>query len=337
MLQALPPVFAGLEPDDVQEANGLLQSMHLDAGDVIMEQGEEDTTLAFIMQGVVSIMDGDHRVGGAGARDVLGLPELFTGRARLATVVAGGPVELLVLAPESYALLCERGNPAVYNLERAALRKMGERLRYFNEGLAELTKGTEFALKPSKGLFHRLSKSLLGGKSPSIDPTAVLAQSPLFSWVDGAILQSIGECFQVESFEAEHVLCRQGEPAERMWVLAEGAVDVVVMVGEDRAETLATLSPGQAFGDASMALGTPRSASCVCHRDVTTLVLGRDKYLELYAVDDPIGSAFRQAMCRNLVDQLVVAQQRFTALSRQASGGEEDMIRGTPISTVWRD
>jgi CRP-like cAMP-binding protein len=337
MLQALPPVFAGLEPDDVQEASGLLQPLHLEAGDLIMEQGEDDTTLAFIMQGVVSIMDGDFRISGAGARDVLGLPELFTGRPRLATVVAGGPVDLLVLAPESYALLCERGNPAVYNLERAALRKMSERLRYFSDGMAELTRGTELQLKPSTGLFHRLSKTFRGGKGPKIDPTAVLASSPLFDWADGAVLQSIGECFRVVSVDKEHVLCQQGEPAERMWVLASGSVDVVVMVGEGRGEVLATLQPGQAFGDASMALGTARSASCVCHEDVVALALDRDKYLELYAVDDPIGSTFRQGMCRNLVDQLMAAQQRFAALSREQNNTEEDLIRGTPISSVWRD
>jgi len=337
MLQALPPVFAGLSPEDVQEASGLLQPIQLEAGEVVMEQGEDDTTLAFINQGVASVMIGDVRVGGAGARDVLGLPELFGGRPRLATVVANGPLQLLVLAPESYDQLCRSGNPAVYNLERAALKKLSERLRFYSEGISELTKGQPLELHPKKGFFHRLSKSLRGKQLPHVDAAAILAASPLYSWADGAVLQQIGEMFRVEAFEAEHVLCHQGEPAERMWIVAEGKVEVVVMVGDNRAEALATLEAGQAFGDASMALGTPRSASCVCHHDVTALVLDREKYLELYAVDDPVGSTFRQGMARNLVDQLVAAQERYVTLAQMRDRGEEQVLRGTPISSVWRD
>ena len=337
MLQALPPIFAGLSPDDVQEASHLLQPVQLDAGEIVMEMGEQDSTLAFISQGVASVMVGDTRIGGAGARDVLGLPELFSGRPRLASVVASGPLQLLVLAPEGYEQLCRSGNPAVFNLERAALKKLSDHLRYFSEGIAEMSSGQPLELNPKTGFFHRISKSLRGRSNPDVDAATVLSQSSLFSWADGAILQQIGECFSVEAFEAEHVLCRQGENAERMWIVAEGKVEVVVMVGGERAEALATLEPGQAFGDAAMALGTPRSASCVCHQDVTALVLDREKYLELYSVDDVVGSTFRQGMARNLVEQLVASQTRYVELVQMRDRGEEQVLRGTPISSVWRD
>jgi len=337
MLQALPPVFAGLSPEDVQEASALLQPMTLDAGEVVMEQGEQDTTLAFITQGVASIMSGDVRIGGAGARDVLGLPELYSGQPRLASVVASGPLQLLVLAPENYDRLCQSGNPAVFNLERAALKKLSERLRFYSEGISELSKGQPLELHPKTGFFHRISQSLRGTRVPDVDAASVLSKSTLYSWADGSVVQQIGEMFRVERFEAEHVLCRQGENAERMWILVDGKVEVVVMVSSERAEALATLQPGQAFGDAAMALGTPRSASCVCHEEVTALVLDREKYLELYAVDDPVGSTFRVGMCRNLVSQLAAAQGRYVELVQMRDRGEEQVLRGTPISSVWRD
>lgn len=337
MLQALPPEFAGLEPADVQEASGLLQPLRLDAGELIMEQGESDTTLGFIMKGTVAIADDDVRIGGAGARDVLGLPELFTGVPRMASVTAATPVDLLVLPPEGFRVLCERGNPAVYNLERAALRKMSERLRYFNENISELTRGKEFSLHPNEGLFHRLQKTFRGNKVPEVDAAAVLAASPMFDWADGSIVQSISEGFTVEAYEAEHIICRQGEPADKMWVIAEGSVEVVVMVGDDRAQQMAVLTSGGAFGDASMAAGTPRSASVACHEDVVVLALDRAHYLELHAVDDPVGSTFRQAMCRNLVFQLQAAQRAYAKLSRMRHLPEEQMLRGTPLNSVWRD
>jgi CRP-like cAMP-binding protein len=314
----------------------LLQPLSLTAGDVIMEQGEEDTTLAFITSGAASVQVGDVRIGGAGARDVLGLVELFTGMPRVASVVASGPVQLLVLAPEAWMQLCERGHPAVYNIERAAIRRLGDRLRWFNQGIAERSRGEELKLHPSKGLFARISKSLRGKAAPDVDAAAVLQQSSLFSWAPGPVLQQISESFTAERFDAEHILCRQDEDADRMWIVAEGHVDVVLLTGADRAEKLATLGAGEAFGDATMAMGTARSASCVSHEEGIALVLERDRYLELFAVDDEAGSVFRQGMVRNLVRQLLAAQGRFVELAG-AEVVQEDMIRGTPISTVWRD
>jgi len=337
MLQALPPVFAGLSHEDVTEASGLLQLVQLEAGEIIIEKGEVDTTIAFIMSGTASLMDEKVRVGGAGSRDVLGLVELFTGMPRVATVVASGPVTLLVLSPDGYAQLCERGNPAIYNIERAAIRRLSERLRWFNEGIAERTKGEALNLKPKTGLFARLTNVFRGSAAPDVDPTTVLKQSELFEWADGAIVQQIGELFGAESFDAEQVLCRQGDPAERMWVVARGSVDVVILIGADRADRIATLRPGQAFGDATLALGTARTASCVTHEDVVCLTLDREKYLELYGVDDVVGSTFRQGMARNLVNQLLAAQARYVSLAADDVDPREEELRGTPVSSVWRD
>ena len=159
----------------------------------------------------------------------------------------------------------------------------------------------------------------------------------MFAWAEGAVVQQIGELFTAEAFDAEHLICKQGEPAEAMWVVADGEVDVVILTGKDRAEKIATLGPGEAFGDATLALGTPRTASCVCHANVTCLVLPREKYLELYAVDDLVGSTFRQGVARNLVHQLVLAQQRYVELAGGEVAAQEEELRGTPVSSVWRD
>ncbi len=336
MLQALPPVFAGLEPDDVSVASNMLQPLTLNAGDVIMERGEEDTTVAFITSGAASIQVGDVRVGGAGARDVLGLVELFTGIPRVASVVASGPLQLLVLAPEAWMDLCENGHPVVYNIERAAIRRLSDRLRQYNQGIAERSRGEELKLHPKSGLFARISKSLRGKAAPDVDAADVLQRSNLFSWAPGTILAEIGQSFTAERFDAEHILCRQDEDAERMWIVADGHVDVVLLTGQDRAEKLATLGPGEAFGDATMAMGTARTATCVTHEEGVALVLEREKYLELFSVDDQAGSVFRQGMVRNLVRQLLAAQERFVQLVA-VDEHQEDMIRGTPISSVWRD
>ncbi len=333
MLGALPPVFAGLEPDDAQEAAGYLQPLTLEAGEIVMEQGEEDFTLAFIAQGAVQLLDGEVRIGGAGARDLLGEIELFGQIPRVATAVASGPVSLQLLAYEHYLELCERGNPAVYNLERYAHRRMTERMRWLSEGIAERTRGAPFELRPKKGLFSRFFRKT----APPLDVATELLRSPLFSWADPALVAQIAQDFGVEKLDAEQALCKQGEVGDRMYVLVEGKVDIVVMIGQTHGEVVATLGAGAAFGEASLALNTPRNASVVCHEDVVLLTLTREKYGELYAVDDPLGSTFRQAMLRNLISQLMATQQRYVELEAKQAAKVEETLRGTPVSTVWRD
>lgn len=341
-LGALPPAFAGLEDSDATEAASYLQAVSLAAGDLIMEQGEEDLTLAFVVQGSVQLTEDGVRVGAAAARDMLGEVELFAQIPRTTTATASAPTHLLVLAQEHWEELCERGNPAVYNIERAANRRISERLRFLNEGIADLTRGTPFALHPrGQGLMQSISRLLGGGaKAPSVDAAGFLASSALYGWAHSAnpeLVREIASAFEVERFDAESVLCRQGEVGDKVYLIVEGHVDVVILLAKDHAETIATLGPGHAFGDAALAQNSPRSASCVCHEEVVALTMSREKYGALFAANDPAGSIFRQGLLRNLISQLQVTQQRYVALAANAQGKLEDTLRGTPVSSVWRD
>ncbi|MEQ1505427.1 MAG: cyclic nucleotide-binding domain-containing protein [Myxococcota bacterium] len=339
-LGALPPAFAGLENEDSQEAAGYLQPFALEAGDLLMEQGEEDYTLAFIVQGSVQFLDGEVRIGGAAARDMIGEVELFGQMPRSASVAASAPTHLLVLAYEHWLELCERGNPAVYNIERFSHRRMSDRLRWLLDGIAERSQGgTAAPSGPPKrnGLMGALSNLFGGGRAPNLDPAAVLVHSPMFNWADPEVLQQIGASFKVERFAPRTVVCRHGEIGDRAFVIVDGQVDLIAPVGTDAIETIAALGPGMAFGDAALAQNAPRVGSCVCQTEVVALSIGRDQYGGLFAANDPAGSVFRQSMLRNLVLQLAPAQHRFVELERAINQRVEQTLRGSPVSTVWRD
>ncbi|MEQ1567794.1 MAG: cyclic nucleotide-binding domain-containing protein [Myxococcota bacterium] len=335
-LGALPPAFAGLESSDAQEAASFLELFTLDAGEPLMEQGEEDYTLAFLVQGAVSILDHGVRIGGAGARDMIGEVELFGQVPRTATVVASSPTQMQVLAYEAWVELCDRGNPAVFNIERHAHRRIGDRLRALSEGIAERATGVPMPAPPASGLLDRLS-GLFAGRSPTVDVAAALGRSPLFGGIDPAVIAQIAPSFHAERVPARTEICRQGELGERAFVLAEGEVDVVVATGPDAIEPIASLSAGATFGDALLAQHAPRHVSCVAHTDSVLLSIDRIAYGALFSSDDPVGSAFRQGMIRGLVAQLIASQARFLELERAAANQTERVLRGTPVSTVWRD
>lgn len=339
MLAALPPQFAGLEPADSQEAASFLKSVRVEAGQAIMLEGEEDTTVAFIVSGTAEIWSGDTKIGTAGTRDILGEVELFSQLPRVASVTAQTPCQLLVLEPEDYLELCDRGNPVVYGLERGAIRRISERLRGLTTSIVDHRQGSKLRLEPAReGVFKRLAHKLRPEPTPDIDAAAVLSQSELFSWAPADAIVTIADLCEPVSFPAETILCRQGEDANCAWILESGRVEVVLLTdGEERAEHVAYIKPGQMFGDTSVALGTPRSATCVSRADLVALELEAATCIELYSMNEIPGSVFRQAMVRNLIAQLQATSVRFVALQRGASAEEDDVYKGTPVSNVWRD
>ena len=252
MLAAYPPVFAGLSMDASQEAASALQQIEVDAGGAIMIEGEQDTTLAFIVSGSCEIWQGEtqdrhrrcprhhrrgralrpHPSGGLGHRQQpRHAPDPRRRRATTLSAIAETRV--------------------IYALERAALRRISDRLRTMNNSIRSNSEGTPFELHPQRaGLLSGLMSAFMRQKKPDIDAATVLAASDLYSWAPGHIVQDISEHFEVEEFKKDAMICRQGDDGDSMFVLATGSVEVVLLVGPERAESVATLVPGQAFGDA---------------------------------------------------------------------------------------
>lgn len=338
MVGALPPIFAGLTLEEQQEASSYLSSVDVGPGEAIMLQGEEDTTLAFVAKGTCEVFRNETKIGAVGARELVGEVEAFAQCPRVNTITAANDVTLQVLAPEAYAALAEAGNPIVYRLERAVIRRISERIAKLNEGVVQYAQGAPFELHPKgASLVERLTAPFRKRRAPDIDAAEVLARSELFSWAPGHLIQDIAEHFQVERFDPEHILCREGEAGDRMFLIASGRVEVVVMVAGERAQSIATLRPGQAFGDTSMALVAPRTATCVSRDEVVALTMDRHKFKELYDSDEPGGSAFRQGIVRNLIAQLVPTMDRYVEALTGATPPDEGLYKGTPVNAVWRD
>jgi len=336
VLGALPPVFAGLDPVATQEAAGFLQRVSLEAGEVVMAEGDDDFTLAFVESGAIQLtVDGVH-IGSAGAHHMLGEIELFGQMPRVATAMASSALQLAVLEHEDYIELCNRGNPAAFNLERHAIRRIGERMRWLDDGITDRSLGIAYVLpdvQPKRGL---LSGLFGGRRPPQVDPVAVLRSSPLFDWADPAVIAALGAEFEVVKFRAGQVICRQGEVASSMFVLAEGRADVLLQTSPRSAEMIATLSAGQACGESGMLQSTPRSSTTVARDDVIALRLHRHYFEQLVAIDDAVGSTFRQGLLRNMIALLLATQRRFVEIELAGSSPEET-YRGSPVSTVWRD
>ncbi len=92
------------------------------------------------------------------------------------------------------------------------------------------------------------------------------------------------------SFDAGTSIFEQGDPADVVYVIKSGEVDVVRVLADGGEEHLNRLGPDQYFGELGPFLGFPRSASCRAHTDVVLTVYSprvfRERVLHREGVGD---------------------------------------------------
>jgi CRP-like cAMP-binding protein len=98
--------------------------------------------------------------------------------------------------------------------------------------------------------------------------SALLAAARLFDGVDAEGMDRIASVAVEVEFPADHVIARQGEIGTGFFVIVDGGVRVV-----RDGETIATLGPGDFFGELSILDGRPRVAQVVADGPTTCLAL----------------------------------------------------------------
>ncbi len=107
----------------------------------------------------------------------------------------------------------------------------------------------------------------------------LLRQIQLFESMEDADLEALGVKLSSRSFDEGAVIFAQGDVGDAMYLIEEGAVDIVAGTGSQRV-TLASLFNGQYFGELALLDGAPRSAAAVAARPTLALALERDDFVE---------------------------------------------------------
>ncbi len=102
----------------------------------------------------------------------------------------------------------------------------------------------------------------------------VVANVPLFRVLSPSAIDMIVADARVELYPAGHVLIRAGEPGDTMWVIGEGAVDVVVE-HDGQTQHVATLWPGDWLGEMALLTGEPRTATICVQKPTLTYAISK--------------------------------------------------------------
>ena len=119
--------------------------------------------------------------------------------------------------------------------------------------------------------------------APQIDPArARLLEHPIFAGLPVPRLEAAARALEPVPITAGQVVIRQGDPADRFYVIADGTVRVTqVPDGGGPEVELRTLGTGDVFGEIGILRGSPRTATVTATSDGTLLSLDAAEFLEL--------------------------------------------------------
>lgn len=111
---------------------------------------------------------------------------------------------------------------------------------------------------------------------------ARLLKVPIFAGLPPARLEAAAHRAAVVEVTAGEAVIRQGEEADRFYIIVTGRFPVTqVPSGKRRARVLRTLGPDEMFGEIGLLTGVPRTATVTAETDGVLLALDAPAFLEL--------------------------------------------------------
>src|SRR5581483_8594224 len=109
----------------------------------------------------------------------------------------------------------------------------------------------------------------------------LLRNVPIFAAVDDATISSLVLQLQSEFTPEGELIFEEGQPGDSMFIIERGEVEIRLPDDEGSVTILASLGPGEFFGELSLLDGKPRSASAMAASDAQLLRLQRTTFLAI--------------------------------------------------------
>lgn len=127
-----------------------------------------------------------------------------------------------------------------------------------------------------------------------------LSGIPFFGGLEPAALERLAASMRARRFRRGEVIFHIGDPGDALFVIVSGDVKISLPSETGDEAILATLRPGDVFGELALLDGAPRSASASALGPAETVVLPRDRFRELLATE----AGFRDALLASIAGEL---------------------------------
>ncbi len=294
-------------------------------GEVIFRQGDSGDTMYIIQSGAVEISheQGDKKqvLALLERGDFFGEMALIDKHPRTATATAIGRSRLLPLTRVSLLDRIRHDPSVVLHL----LKTLCERINTTNRMLQSIVEGNETLRlildkgrmavdeppEPTDAVADKSSPSQPGEKSPDGDGNGD-ANTPHPS-MDFTVNRD--ECISLEDGD---LVFRQGEPGDSQFIIIEGGVEISQGSDSDR-YVLATLRPGEFFGEMSLITDQPRTADAAAVGRTVLFPVQKKDFLDRIRVEPELALYILQGLILRLRTMLSVMsdpQKSLTSILR---------------------
>jgi ATP-binding cassette subfamily B protein len=202
------------------------------------------------------------------------------------------------------------GRTTVSVTHRLASIVTADRIFVMEQGrLAE--QGTHEELLQLAGIYARLWMEQNGTRKPG--PSGIdsgsLQQIPLLSGLDRQSLTNLASLLIAEHHPPGHEIVSIGDIADRLYLIADGEVDVIVPDAAGTPRVVAVLGPGDYFGEIALLRDTRRTASVRARVPVLLYALMREDFFDVLQTSPYL---------RDVIDHTVQARE---ADLRERAGG----------------
>lgn len=183
----------------------------------------------------------------------------------------------------------EPGAEGSHSARTAVIRQVMVHL--FNSGLA--------IAQPKQNVFlGRARFRQLDWMTPA-DRSKLIVSIPIFSPLHDDEAAQVAESLVMHRYNPGDVIIEQGSDGDSMFGLTEGLLEVLVDHPEEDGQiSVARLDPGAFFGEMSLLVGEPRSATIRAMAESVVYEIRRDTIMELLETRPEIGTALSEVIAR---------------------------------------
>lgn len=106
----------------------------------------------------------------------------------------------------------------------------------------------------------------------------LLRNNPHFSGLDDELVVCLSNATSMQHYEANQTIFVRGDPPDALYVLVKGKIAIEVTASDGRIARVATLSPGEYFGEFAILDGGGRTADARAFSAATVLRIGASAY-----------------------------------------------------------
>ena len=127
-----------------------------------------------------------------------------------------------------------------------------------------------------------------------------LRRCALFAHVDDPGLRVLAGLMRPRRFRRNEVIFHQQDVGDSLHIVVDGGVKIVLPSQEGEEAIIASLKPGDFFGELALLDGWPRSTTATALEPTETLALPRDQFLRLLPEDPKLVTALLRALAGEL-------------------------------------